>query len=461
MLRIVEPDTRKNYRILHRDDRLFHQALAFVKKGEKRFHVRNDAGPDFDIVYFRNQDWARSQKGYDVSSFFDEFDLYPPYEDYDENDAERLCLDMFDDFDTVYFEEASEYSIVLTGIILKYTDKVVAFGDDRIRWFFETGERLKIVSEPAGGKTLLVTRDYYPCGISQDYSRMDAILVFHQVFLFQWMTDRPLRDIRYAEITVPRSEGFGSILITYALACDFFEKHGIRAVLKAGSSRYSDAILSRYLDVSFLPEDADENNTLSVVNFFSFHFVYSMRGRYCPRVRKLISAGFLAEIKEYGNAVFDGKKVLGLLVRGSDYITTGMSGEMKPPVLEDVIRMVRSRMDTGRYDCIFLATEDRDILARMRDEFGSKILAVSQERYSVRELRESMTISEYDSQKYKGEDYERYLDDMTANYLYAVILLSRCDSFIYSCRCVGSSLVRQLATRPFHEVLCVTKGKEA
>ena len=461
MLQIVEPDTRKNYRTFTNNASLFHQALAFVKKGEKRFHVMNDAGPDFDIVYFRNQDWARAQKGYDVSSFFDDFDLYPPYEDYDENDADKLCLDMFDDFDTVYFEEACEYSIVLARIILKHTDKAVAFGDDRIHWFIEDRERLKTASAPKDGKTLFVTRDYYPCGISQDYSRMDAILVFHQVFLFQWMTDRPLRDIRYAEITVPKSEGIGSILITYALACDFFEKHGIRAVLKAGSSRYSDAILSRYLNVSFLPEDADENNTLSVVNFFSFHFVYSMRGRYCPRVRKLLSSRFLAEIKEYANAVLGGKKVLGLLVRGSDYITTGMSGEMKPPVPEDVIRLVRSRMDTGRYDCIFLATEDRDILAKMRDEFGNRILAVSQERYSVRDLANSMTISEYDLKKFQGEDYERHLDDMTANYLYAIILLSRCDAFIYSCRCVGSSLVRQLAVKPFSETLCVTKGKEA
>ena len=89
MLQIVEPDTRKNYRTFTNNASLFHQALAFVKKGEKRFHVMNDAGPDFDIVYFRNQDWARAQKGYDVSSFFDEFDLYPPYEDYDENDADN------------------------------------------------------------------------------------------------------------------------------------------------------------------------------------------------------------------------------------------------------------------------------------------------------------------------------------------------------------------------------------
>lgn len=461
MFRITDYASSGNFRNFQNDEMLFHKAAEFVKKGEKRFHVSNENGDDFDIVYYRNQEWARAQEGYNHSVVFNDFDLYPSYEDYDEKDPDRLCLDIFEDFDAVFFEELCEYSIVLANVILNFTGKKAVFSDERIYWFIKEQDRLKIARDLPEGKSLIVSKEYHPCGISQDFSRMDPILVFHQVFVFQWMTDRPLCNIRYAAITVPKSEGIGSVLLSYALASDFFEKHGIKAVLQPGTSRYSDEMLKRYLDVSFVPDDADESNTISLINFFSFYFLYCMRGRYCRRVRKLLSAGFLSEIKEYRDAVFGGKKVLGLLIRGSDYITTGMSNEMKPPLLEEIIPIVRSWLEKDKYDCIFLATEDRDVLSRMRSEFGGKLLAVSQERYSVSDLGDQMTISEYDSEEYKGDDYERHLDDLTANYLYAMVILSSCDSFIYSCRCIGSSLARQLMTVPFEKSLCVAEMKGA
>lgn len=38
--------------------RVFHNALRAVLKGESRFHVRNDVGQDYDLVYFHNNDAA-------------------------------------------------------------------------------------------------------------------------------------------------------------------------------------------------------------------------------------------------------------------------------------------------------------------------------------------------------------------------------------------------------------------
>ncbi len=58
MLQIVEADVNENCRTLRHGSQVFHNALRAVLKGESRFHVRNDVGQDYDLVYFHNNDAA-------------------------------------------------------------------------------------------------------------------------------------------------------------------------------------------------------------------------------------------------------------------------------------------------------------------------------------------------------------------------------------------------------------------
>ena len=130
MLQIAEYEKECNHRTLMHGTDVFHQALSCVLKGEKRFHVKNPMGEDYDLCYVENQSWAESSPEYPDSPLFHQDPLYPPYLFYDENQKERLCFDIFEGFEKVWFQEVSEYTIVLIGILLRFTEIPVSCSDD-------------------------------------------------------------------------------------------------------------------------------------------------------------------------------------------------------------------------------------------------------------------------------------------------------------------------------------------
>ena len=142
MLNLCEIQENVNCRQLRHGSGVFHEALAHVLQGERHFRVTDEKGQAlYGLVYEENQSWASASDQYVHSKLFEEMPLYPPYLTYDEEKRESLCLDLLKDYDSVWFERASEYSVVLARILLAYTDKTVFYADARMRWFlpdFET-----------------------------------------------------------------------------------------------------------------------------------------------------------------------------------------------------------------------------------------------------------------------------------------------------------------------------------
>ena len=464
MLIFREYDRENNYRSLLHGKEVFHKALSYVLLGETRFHVRGDSGIAYDLEYVQNQDWAKSFGTYPDSPLFREALLYPPYFSYDETAVERLCLDVFDGIDSAFFEEVSEYSVVLTGILLAHTDIEISFTDERIHWFYPGEERIRIVKDmpPAGVPRILrVVKSFFPSFFLGKYSTMDPATAFHSVFVFQWLTRKDLHSVKYAEILVARSEGIGSILTIYSRLCWFLERFGIEVTLAPGSARYADHIIEKYFDIRMTPPDADDDNTICITNYYGLLFTKMLRiSKGHDFDRHILNSAFLSEMKEYGDAVFENKRMLGILLRGSDYIASGMSGASAPVTAEAALPKIRDWMSSDGYDGIFLATEDQDILDRMREAFPGKIVAVSQERYSIRDFTEAGTISELDSIRHKGEEYDAWMEDSLVNYFYALYLLSRCESFMYSGQCGGVVLTKSLCSSEFRRMWCFAESKE-
>ncbi len=466
MLLFEEYDREMNHRTLEHGTDVFHKALDCVLLGEKRFHVNNPNGEDYDLVYTDNQSWAESSPEYPDSPLFHKDPLYPPYYSYDEKNKEKLCFDIFEGFERVWFSEVSEYTVVLTGILLAYTDLPVMWKDERISWFYPGEDRIKIADDPGTeDKTVLrVINTFHASAFICDFYTMDPVVLFHHVFVFQWLTKLPMDKVRYAEILVARSEGIGSVLTLYARTMHFLERFGIEVTIQPGSSRYADHIFEKYFSVRMTPADADETNTIYITNYFGLLFTKMLRyssGNDFDATS--LSPAFLAEMKEYANAVLGDKKMLGILLRGSDYIASGMSGASAPVTVESAIPKIREWMDEGGYDGIFLATEDRDILDKMLAAFPGKIRAVSQERYGIEDFTANnvKTISELDSKRHpEGEDYDAFLEDSTANYFYALYLLSRCESFMYSGQCGGIVMTKSLSEKGFRRMWCFAQNKE-
>ena len=161
--------------------------------------------------------------------------------------------------------------------------------------------------------------------------------------------------------------------------------------------------------------------------------------------------------------VFADKRMLGILLRGSDYIASGMSGASAPVTVESTLPKIREWMEEEKYDGIFLATEDRDILDKMLSAFPGQIRVISQERYSITDFsRENVTtISELDKKRHpEKEDYDAFVEDSLANYFYALYLLSRCESFMYSGQCGGIVMAKALKPEGFKRLWCFAENRE-
>ena len=463
MLQICDYQPDRSFRTLPHGEDVFHHALRHVTEGERHFHVSDGEGePLYDLCYTENQEWAQSDPQYVNSSIFRDYPLYPPYLFYDEGDTERLCMDLPDMFGTVWFEGVSEYSVVLAKLLLSCTDKTVWFRDERIRWFIPDSERL-VIGRPspakAEGGVLDVFSNFVPSAFNGDFSKVDAVCLFHHVFFFQWLTPLPLSRVRYVEFRIPKTEGIGSILLAYGRGKAFFGARGMQVTIRKNSTRYPDAMIQKYFRIPFTPEDSDESNTIYIVNYYAVMYAKMLRRKGDLNL-SVLQPGFLKDLQTYGDAVIGNRRFLGVLLRGSDYITANMGGTSRAVSVDSTAGTIREWMNSGDYDKIFLATEDGDILDRMRELFPGEVIAVSQERYRVSDFSEGMTtISELDRARHPADTRQAFMEDTTVNYIYAIYLLSRCRSFLYSCHCGGAMLARQMSEDRFEKMCCLSDLK--
>ena len=182
--------------------------------------------------------------------------------------------------------------------------------------------------------------------------------------------------------------------------------------LLGGDWAVSRPLVEKYFAVDIWDPEANEANTLVVpgavvINKTQYY-------TYLPATLEVsaVAPGFKAEMDEYYDAVLGGRKVLGVLIRGSDYLAVGFGGSRKMATVEQMVPKIRQWMAEYGYEKVFLATEDSDILAKMKKEFGRDMIALAQERLSVRNLRQGQIITEYEKEKNKDrrtkrEAYER------------------------------------------------------
>ena len=82
----------------------------------------------------------------------------------------------------------------------------------------------------------------------------------------------------------------------------------------------------------------------------------------------------------YQEFPFEEKKILGVLCRGTDYMTLRPHNHPVQPSADIVINKAKAIMREFRCDYCYLATEDESILSAFRKAFGDHLL-VSQNIY--------------------------------------------------------------------------------
>ncbi|SKB93038.1 hypothetical protein SAMN06296386_10999 [Lachnospiraceae bacterium] len=206
-----------------------------------------------------------------------------------------------------------------------------------------------------------------------------------------------------------------------------------------------------YFRINSKPDDATEENTITISNLSTFITTW-----YCYQFpanfdESILDDKFAGEMREYADAVLDGRKTLGVLARGTDYMTNSLGADRVHARGEQMIPVIREWMEEGGYEKIFLATEDQDNFDLMKSAFPGKIIAISQKRMSVSDLKKKGTslISEFEQKSNEGQAYADALEDTTVNYFYALYILARCDAFLCSGQCNGWDTVRSLKNGKF------------
>lgn len=461
MFKLEPLNTEIEAKTLLLSDRLFHEALRQNPESKARFHVKNDRGEDFDIVYWDNEDDIEPTEGYPAY-------VKPPfiakYPYYDETDSGSLYLEYLQQFERMMFEDLDEYTIVLTKVALANTQLDIWCQDARIFWFTGETDRIHIVEqfpEDRFADNTLYIQEQHRCGLEDgNFKRVSPVYAFHNVFFLQWILNgRDLKNFRFLTLPINDAGGIGALLSAYTRNQALAERFGLKFVApdKDHFGKYPRALVEKYFAVDIWNPEATEENTLMVPNAVIINKTQYYTCLPATLEASSIAPGFKAEMDEYYDAVLGGRKVLGVLIRGSDYLTVGFGGSRKMATVEQMVPKIRQWMADFGYQKLFLATEDSDILARMKKEFGRNMIALAQERLSVKNLRQGQIITEYEKEKNK-EDYAVKLEDTTINYFYALYILSRCDAFLCSGQCNGWDNVLSLNAHKFERTYKFTVG---
>jgi hypothetical protein len=451
MLRIVKRSD-EDFVTLKHGTNVFQDALAEVKNGETRFHVKDPDGiiPDYDLEYIDNMMLFPEQVRGLIIKMSNGGRVYAEFLDYDLDDKDNLCLEFLDQFDRFEIEGLDEYSYGLALVVLKYTDFHIYSVDERIKWFIDD-ERIHIVDalpEEREKTTLRVTPSPFEMGYSKkDWSYLANIAAFQNVFFWQAFAEGKKGPFKYTEVVLTQITGIGGILSILSMVGNATAKRGLKTYLKPGCTRYSEKLLCRYFKISSKPEDATEDNTIVIGGMLPIFTTCWYASQFPTNFdESILSEEFAAEMREYAEAVIGGRKTLGVLARGTDYVTNNLGADRIHANVDQMIAVIHEWMDEGGYEKIFLATEDQDNYDRIRAEFPGKVIAVAQERHSVSEMKKknSTLIYEFEKKINSGKAYDDALEDTTVNYFYALYILSKCDAYLCSGQCNGWDTVRSL-----------------
>lgn len=136
-------------------------------------------------------------------------------------------------------------------------------------------------------------------------------------------------------------------------------------------------------------------------------------------------------IAEHGKIMTEPKETLGVLIRGTDYQKTKMPGHAIHATTAQMIEKIHEVEKTHPYKYIYLATEDEEVLAEMKREFGERLIYTDQERFTIEEGE--LLVNHHNKQaKERGKGFR-----LGAEYLCTLRLLSQCESLVASGGCGG------------------------
>ena len=119
--------------------------------------------------------------------------------------------------------------------------------------------------------------------------------------------------------------------------------------------------------------------------------------------------------------MFGNDKILGVLMRGTDYVNARPPKHPIQPTVEQVVDKIQEVREKMKCEYIYLATEDELIFQQIKQKFGEKVLSLDVKRYIT---EGSQNINDI---RMKGEEKGPSPDKQ---YLINILLLSKCNYLV-------------------------------
>ena len=126
------------------------------------------------------------------------------------------------------------------------------------------------------------------------------------------------------------------------------------------------------------------------------------------------------------------KRILGVLVRGTDYAALRPHGHPIPPTAEQAIEKAQDVMQSENFEAVYLATEDKNILAKFRLAFGDKLITPEAD-YINYDYEHAKFLAYYEPDR-QNDKYLRGLE-----YLVSMLFIATSCKGLITCMTSGST----------------------
>ena len=147
----------------------------------------------------------------------------------------------------------------------------------------------------------------------------------------------------------------------------------------------------------------------------------------------------------------DLNNVLGVLMRGTDYISLKPAGHPAQPEKTEVIDKAREALLRNQYRAIYMATDDETYFNAFAEEFGNDMILSNKRVYYDKKYIPGDLIGSIHFDR-EDDNYKKGLE-----YLSSMILLSRCDSLVAG-NCGGTRFALLYAEKPYLDCEIFNKG---
>lgn len=132
----------------------------------------------------------------------------------------------------------------------------------------------------------------------------------------------------------------------------------------------------------------------------------------------IVKEEILQETDALKERLFGDERVLGVLLRGTDYVNSRPKNHPVQPTVGQAVEQIDRVLTEYNFKKIYLATEDAEIYQDLYNKYGEKLIAMNVVRYTANSAQNINDIS----MKHSTDKYQ-----IGREYLVNILLLSKCD----------------------------------